>query len=114
MNDLLGDPISPKAHLRMIAEAYNAVPAFDEWVKVLKKKKASFSEWAWQCRLDEMKKLQTRGQNPGEVLKQSALAGWWGLFEVKKKDKPKQEYDFSLARPGESEKQFIERMNQTR
>jgi uncharacterized protein YdaU (DUF1376 family) len=63
--------------------------AWEAFVDMRKKLKAPLTERAAKLALGELEKLSAKGHAPREVLEQSVLHSWRGLFEVKKKSSDK-------------------------
>ena len=83
MIDLLGYEMTKKTQLQELSEQHRALDEFEDWLSVLKKKKAATTEGAWGRRLNRVNCLIESGNNLAEVFAASADSGWTGLFEVK-------------------------------
>lgn len=60
---------------------------WDGWLEVRKKKRAEPTKKAVELAVETLTKLKTEGQNPNEVIKQSILNNWTGLFPLRKTDR---------------------------
>lgn len=61
------------------------VDAWNGYLELRKRKRAPLTERALSLAVKELEKLRGEGFDPGEVLDQSTLKGWVGLFPLKAK-----------------------------
>jgi hypothetical protein len=62
--------------------------AWHSWLETRTKKRAPNTENALELAVKLLDRLKDSGQSPQEVLEQSILRGWTGLFPLKDADKP--------------------------
>lgn len=72
-----------KQSIKDFAQAHDALAECEDWLTVLRKKKAATTPEAWKRRLATARKLVEQGHPLKTVFARSADAGWTGLFEVK-------------------------------
>ena len=56
---------------------------WNEFIKMRRKMKAPFTEYAQKLAIKTLDRLRVSGNAPVDVLEQSIMRGWSGLFEVK-------------------------------
>jgi hypothetical protein len=78
-----------KASKRVRASAVFVIPdwiardAWDGWVQMRKSKRDTPTDRAMQLAVKQLAGMRDAGQNPNDVLDQSTINGWKGLFEIK-------------------------------
>lgn len=75
-------PPTPKKH-KSALPSWVPVKEFSDYSEFRKKIKAPLTERAKELAVTELEKLKSQGHNPAEVLNQSILRGWKGLFPLK-------------------------------
>ena len=76
-------PKEAKASPPFIPPDWVPSEAWKGWLEMRKKTKQVPTERALQLAVFELERLRERGHDPGDVLNQSTLSNWKGLFEVR-------------------------------
>jgi hypothetical protein len=100
------DPLIRKEHIELKDEQYTLTPptpSFPDWipidawngfVEMRKRIKHPLSQRATEIAIKELTKLRDEGQDPSEVLDQSTLQDWRGLFPVRSNGNGKHPYQW--------------------